>query len=216
MADQGVSPSLRHVAPPALHEDDVPTDAMAAVAEWVSAAREGGVVDWDAMVVATATTDGAPSARVVLLRGVDPEGLRFYSNYESRKGRELDANSRAAVVLHWGSQGRQVRAVGSVERMTPEASVEYWSRRPRASRLSAWASRQSEPVADRAVLERTVDEVTERFAGVGDDVPLPPFWGGYVLRPDEVELWQHRDDRLHDRIAYARTSDGWARRRLQP
>jgi len=201
---------------PALRESDVAPDPMTTVIEWVHGARVAGVRDWDAMVVATATPDGNPSARVVLLRGVDPEGFRFYSNYESRKGRELAANPRAAIVLHWGPQGRQVRAVGRVERMTPEQSRPYWDGRPLASRLSAWASRQSEPIADRAVLERTVEEVATRF---GDgDVDLPPFWGGYLMRPDEVELWQHRDDRLHDRIAYTRTPDGnaWTRTRLQP
>jgi pyridoxamine 5'-phosphate oxidase len=195
---------------------DLSPDAMTAVAAWVDEARAAGMPDWDAMVVATAAADGTPSARVVLLRGVDDAGLRFYSNYESRKGRELDANPRAAIVLHWAPQGRQVRVVGSVERMSPEDSVDYWSNRPRASRLSAWASRQSEPVADRAVLERTVGEVADRFASDGDDVPLPPFWGGYIVRPDEVELWQHRDDRLHDRIAYRRDGARWSRTRLQP
>jgi pyridoxamine 5'-phosphate oxidase len=200
----------------ALDASDVPPDAMTAVAAWVEEARAAGVPAWDAMVVATAAADGTPSARIVLLRGVDGAGLRFYSNYESRKGRELDANPRAAIVLHWAPQGRQVRVVGSVERMSPEDSVDYWSNRPRASRLSAWASRQSEPVADRAVLERTVGEVADRFASDGDDVPLPPFWGGYIVRPDEVELWQHRDDRLHDRIAYRRDGARWSRTRLQP
>jgi pyridoxamine 5'-phosphate oxidase len=198
----------------ALHEDDVSPDAMTAVAAWVEEARTARVPEWDAMVVATVSADGTPSARVVLLRGVDELGLRFYTSYESRKARELEANPKAAVVLHWGPQGRQVRAVGSVEQLTPEESVRYWQNRPLASRLSAWASRQSEPVADRGVLERTVEEVTTRFGA--DDVPLPPFWGGYLVRPDEVELWQHRDDRLHDRIAYRRTTEGWTRTRLQP
>jgi len=199
-----------------LREADVSPDAMTAAARWVDEARAAGVPEWDAMVVATATADGAPSARVVLLRGVDDLGFRFYTSYESRKGRELDANPRAALVLHWGPLGRQVRAVGAVERLTPEESAEYWQHRPRPSRLSAWASRQSEPIADRGVLERTADEVATRFAADGDDVPLPPFWGGYLVHPDEVELWQHRDDRLHDRIAYRRTSGGWSRTRLQP
>ena len=199
-----------------LREADASPDAMTAVAAWVEEARAAGVPDWDAMVVATAATDGTPSARVVLLRGVDDRGLRFYSNYESRKGRELAANPRAAIVLHWGPQGRQVRAVGRVERLSPEDSLDYWRNRPLASRLSAWASRQSEPIADRGGLERTVEEVAARFAPDGDDVPLPPFWGGYLLRPDEVELWQHRDDRLHDRLAYRRTGERWARTRLQP
>jgi len=199
---------------PELRESDVPPEPMTAVAAWVEEARVAGVRDWDAMVVATAASDGTPSARVVLLRGVDDLGFRFYSSYESRKGRELDANPRAAIVLHWGPQGRQVRAVGPVERLEPEESRGYWDNRPLASRLSAWASRQSEPVADRGTLERTVEEVAARF---GDgDVDLPPFWGGYLVRPDEVELWQHRDDRLHDRIAYRRAADGWTRTRLQP
>lgn len=199
-----------------LRETDVSPDAMTAVASWVDEARATGVPEWDAMVVATATPDGAPSARVVLLRGVDDLGFRFYTSYESRKGRELDANPRAALVLHWRPLGRQVRAVGAVERLSPEESSEYWRHRPLASRLSAWASRQSEPIVDRGVLERTVEEVATRFAADGDDVPLPQFWGGYLVRPEEVELWQHQDDRLHDRIAYRRTPGGWTRTRLQP
>jgi pyridoxamine 5'-phosphate oxidase len=199
---------------PELSESALSADAMSAAASWIEEARTAGVPDWDAMVVATAAGDGTPSARVVLLRGVDEAGFRFYSNYESRKGRELDENPRAALVLHWGPLGRQVRAVGTVERLTPEQSVAYWANRPLASRLSAWASRQSQPIAGRDVLERTVEEVGARFGG--DDVPLPPFWGGYLLRPDEVELWQHRDDRLHDRIEYRRDAGAWTRTRLQP
>jgi len=199
----------------ALDEADAPPDAMRAVAAWVDEARTAGVPDWDAMVVATVGTDLRPSARVVLLRGIDERGLCFYTNYESRKGRELAANPYAAVVLHWGEQGRQVRAVGPVTRVMPEESVAYWRNRPIASRLSAWASRQSEPIDDRAALERAVADVRARFDD--DDVPLPPFWGGYRVEPDEVELWQHRDDRLHDRLAYRRRPDGsWSRVRLQP
>jgi len=199
-----------------LDERSVDPDPLVQVQRWIDEARQGGVRDWDALVVATADASGAPSARVVLLRGLDERGFCFYSNYESRKGRELAENPRAALVLHWREQGRQVRVTGSVSRLTAAESVDYWDRRPRASRLSAWASRQSEPVDGRAALEAAVDGVRARF---GDDgaVELPPFWGGYRVVPDELELWQHRDDRLHDRIVYRRGSDGaWAISRLQP
>ena len=197
-----------------LSEAEVGSEPMAEVERWVDAARAAHVRDWDAMVVATCDAAGVPSARVVLLRGLDARGFCFYSSYESRKGRELAENPRAAIVLHWREQGRQVRAVGAVTRLTPEESSAYWRNRPLASRLSAWASRQSEPVDDRAALEAEVADVAARFGDA--EIPLPPFWGGYRVTPDEVELWQHRDDRLHDRIAYLRAGEGWTRTRLQP
>ena len=201
---------------PGLSEADVGPEPMAEVVRWVEAAREAGVRDWDAMVVATATTVGAPSARVVLLRGLDERGFCFYTGYGSRKGRELADNPRAALVLHWREQGRQVRATGSVSVLSPDESRAYWDSRPAPSRLSAWASHQSEPIADRAALEREVAVIEQRFGA--SDVPLPPFWGGYRIVPDEVELWQHRDDRLHDRLVYRRAagSGGWVMTRLQP
>ena len=199
-----------------LDERDVDPDPLVAVRGWVEDARRDGVKDWDAMVVATADASAAPSARVVLLRGVDDRGFCFYSNYESRKGRELAENPRAALVLHWREQGRQVRAAGVVSRMTVAEAMGYWDRRPRPSRLSAWASRQSQPVDGRAALEAAVLAVRERFGDDGD-IALPPFWGGYRVVPDELELWQHRDDRLHDRLEYRRAPDGsWAVTRLQP
>lgn len=199
-----------------LDERDVDPDPLVAVRGWVEDARRDGVKDWDAMVVATADASAAPSARVVLLRGVDDRGFCFYSNYESRKGRELAENPRAALVLHWREQGRQVRAAGVVSRMTAAEAMGYWDRRPRPSRLSAWASRQSQPVDGRAALEAAVLAVRERFGDDGD-IALPPFWGGYRVVPDELELWQHRDDRLHDRLEYRRAPDGsWAVTRLQP
>lgn len=197
-----------------LSEDDLGLEPMAEVVRWVDEARAAGVRDWDALVVATATAEAVPSARVVLLRGLDERGFCFYSNYDSRKGRELAGNPRAAIVLHWREQGRQVRAVGTVTRLPPEESSAYWDSRPLASRYSAWASRQSAPIAGREELERAVGAVEARFGSA--DVPLPPFWGGYRLTPDEVELWQHRDDRLHDRIAYHRAGSAWERTRVQP
>jgi pyridoxamine 5'-phosphate oxidase len=199
----------------ALREDDVVADPIDQLSRWIDEAQKAGVPDWDAMVVATATPDGVPSARVVLLRGVDHRGLRFYSNYDSAKGQELASNPRAALVLHWREQGRQVRVTGTVTRLGPDESVDYWRNRPRPSQLSAWASAQSEPVADRGALEAAVADVRARF-GDDEDLPLPPFWGGYLVQPDEVELWQHRDDRLHDRLRYRRTSHGWSIERLQP
>jgi pyridoxamine 5'-phosphate oxidase len=219
------------MAPRELRDDDLLAEPIPQLQRWLDEARDGGVRDWDAMVVATVDADGSPSARVVLLRGVDDRGLRFYTSYESHTGRALAVNPRAAVVLHWREQGRQVRATGTVERLTPEESVEYWQDRPRASQVSAWASRQSEPIGSREILEATVAEVEQRFAGV-DVLPLPPFWGGYLVVPDAVELWQHRDDRLHDRIRYRRPAredweredweregeerEDWVRERLQP
>lgn len=199
-----------------LDERDVDPDPLVQVQRWIDDARRDGVRDWDAMVVATADASAAPSARVVLLRGVDGQGFCFYSNYESRKGRELAENPRAALVLHWREQGRQVRVTGAVSRLTAVESVGYWDRRPRASRLSAWASRQSQPVDGRAALEAAVEAARARFGDDGD-VALPPFWGGYRVVPDELELWQYREDRLHDRLEYRRAPDGsWAISRLQP
>jgi pyridoxamine 5'-phosphate oxidase len=188
---------------------------MEQVARWIEEAQRDGVREWDAMVVATADGDASPSARMVLLRGYDERGLCFYSNYESEKGRDLQANPHAALILYWREQGRQVRITGPVTRLSREESVEYWRSRPLASRLSAWASRQSEPIADRVALEAAADDARNRFVDV-DDVPLPPFWGGYRVEPDRVELWQHRDDRLHDRLRYRRAGGEWVFERLQP
>ena len=203
-----------------LRESDVAADPITQIERWIDDARNAEVRDWDAMVVATADADSMPSARMVLLRGVDARGLRFFTNHDSAKGRDLAANPRAALVLHWRELGRQVRVTGGVTQLTSEESLEYWQSRARASRLSAWASHQSQPIADRAALEAAVEEVHRRFDDDGA-VPLPPFWGGYLVEPDEVELWQHRDDRLHDRLRYRRAlggnaHDGWLLERLQP
>ena len=166
------------------------------------------------MVVATSTPDGHPSARAVLLRGVDARGFCFYTNFESRKGHELDANPRAAIVFHWPAVLRQVRATGRVEHVSDAEADAYWDARPRASRISALASAQSSPVANRAELEARVADVEAR---IGDgDVARPPGWGGYRVVPDEIEFWQHRDDRLHDRLVYTRGAGAWRVTRLQP
>ena len=198
-----------------LSETAVAADPFTEFARWYAEARTVHGDDADAMVVASADESGAPSARVVLLRGHDERGFCFFTNYESRKGRELTVNPRAAVVLHWPGLRRQVRATGAVERVSAAESDAYWFRRPVASRFSAWSSHQSEPVANRAVLEAAAAGAEARWAD-GEDVPRPPFWGGFRLVPDTVELWLHRDDRLHDRVQYRRVGDGWTVERLQP
>jgi pyridoxamine 5'-phosphate oxidase len=180
---------------------------------WFDEAVADGVREPDAMTVATAGRDAAPSARTVALRGLDERGFAFYTNYRSPKARDLDENPRAAIVFHWREVERQVRAVGTVTRLSREESFAYWRNRPLGSRLSALISPQSEVVADRAELEAAYEEAAARF---GDDPPLPDFWGGYVVTPVEVELWEGRPNRLHERVRYRRVDDGWARERLAP
>jgi len=196
-----------------MDERDLDDDPMVALGGWLHAA-EGVSSRPDAMTLATATPDGRPSARVVLLRGLDGRGLVFFTNRTSRKGTELEENPRAALVLHWPELGRQVRIEGSVERVDEDESRAYWETRARRSRIAAWASPQSQPLADRAALGELYRAATTRF-GEGT-VPLPDFWGGYRVVPDAVEFWTHQDDRLHDRIRYERTTDGWRRERLAP
>src|SRR6188768_211728 len=192
---------------------EVVEDPIARVRAWLEEARSV-VPEAAAMTLATATTDGRPSARVVLLRGLDERGLTFFTNRASRKGDELESNAQAAVVLHWWQLGRQVRIEGRVERTTDAESLEYWRTRPRGSQIAAWSSPQSRLLRDRDELDALVEETSERFSG--DEVPLPPFWGGYRLLPTSVELWTHREDRLHDRVRYVREGDGWRRELLAP
>src|SRR4051812_32393785 len=166
------------------------------------------------MALATASPDGAPSVRFVLLKGIDERGVEFFTNYESRKARELAANPRAALAILWKPLQRQVRLEGRVEAVAPEESDAYFATRSRGSQLGAWASRQSEAIPDRAWLERRVAEFGERFPGT---VPRPPHWGGYLLVPDAIEFWEGRPNRLHDREAFTRAPDGaWHARRLSP
>jgi pyridoxamine 5'-phosphate oxidase len=195
-------------------ERDLDPDPIAAVRAWLDDARAALPERWNAMTLATVAADGQPSARVVLLRGFDERGAVFFTNRASRKGEELAQNPRAALVLHWWELGRQVRIEGRVDEVALEESEAYWRSRPRASRISAWASPQSRPLRDRAELEAAFAEHAARF---GDgDVPLPPFWGGYRVVPEAIELWTHADNRLHDRIRYTREGRRWRRERLAP
>jgi len=198
-----------------LAEGDVDPDPLVEFRRWYRLAEESGVPQPDAMTLATATADGAPSARMVLLKGVDDQGFVFFTNYESRKAREMAENPRAALILYWVALRRQVRATGRVEPITAEESEAYFRSRPFGSRLAAWASRQSSLIPDRSVLE---DEYRRLEAEYADgEVPLPPFWGGYRVTPDTVEFWMGRENRLHDRLRYRREDRGeWVIERLSP
>jgi pyridoxamine 5'-phosphate oxidase len=190
-------------------------DPLRAAQAWYDEAVAAGVPEPNAMALATAAPDGAPSVRIVLLKGFDDRGIQFFTNYESRKGRELAANARAAVALYWQSMERQVRMEGAVEVLEPSASDAYFASRARGSRLGAWASRQGTVIASREVLESALISAGE--AHPGDDVPRPPYWGGYRLVPEAVELWQGRPSRLHDRRHWLRQADGgWREERLSP
>ena len=190
-------------------------DPMKEFDAWFQKGLECGVVEPSAMTLATVGPEGRPSARVVLLKEYDEQGVVFYTNYESRKGRELAANPHAALVLWWPPLGRQLRLEGPVERVSREQSEAYFRTRPLGSRLSAWASRQSEVIESRAMLERRVEELAAAYAD--GDVPLPPFWGGYRLRPTSIEFWEGRENRLHDRRRCTLLADGtWQVDRLSP
>jgi pyridoxamine 5'-phosphate oxidase len=197
-----------------LLETDVDPDPLRQFESWFQDARAAGVRAPEAAALATATPDGAPSARMVLVKAFDPDGFVFYTGTESRKGRELRANPQAALLFVWDPLGRQVRVEGAVEPLSRERSEAYFRTRPRGAQLSAWASPQSEVVEGRAWLEARVAELA---AELGDREPgLPPAWGGYRLTPVVFELWQHREDRLHDRLRYRRDGGGWTLERLGP
>jgi pyridoxamine 5'-phosphate oxidase len=187
-------------------------DPLATFHEWFEEARAAGVDTPEAMTIATADADGRPSARMLLLKGADERGFTFFTGYESRKGRELAENPRAALVFHWRPLGRQVRVEGPVRRLSSQESDAYWQTRPLRSRAAAAASRQSQPIGSRAELEAEF----ERQLSLGEP-PRPERWGGYVLEPEAIELWQHRDDRLHERVRFTRAREGgWSEELLAP
>ncbi len=197
-----------------LVESRAPADPLVLFRRWYREAEQKGALQPDAIALATADASGGPSVRMVLFKGLEGEGFLFYSNYESRKGRDLAANNRAALVFYWSLTRHQVRVSGRVSRLSRADSTAYFHSRPRGAQLSALASRQSRVVSSRAVLEKAVAELDRRYS---QTVPLPPDWGGYALRPDWIEFWENRADRLHDRLRYVRRKQGgWRLERLAP
>ena len=197
-----------------LRESDVAINPVDQFRTWFEEALDANLHEPNAMTLATATPDGKPSVRIVLLKGYDERGFVFYTNYEGRKARELEANPNCSLAFYWGELERQVRIEGRATRLSEEESAAYFDSRPRGSQLGAWASQQSRPVESRTRLE-------ERLRGLGEEyegwkIPRPPFWGGYRVGPQSIEFWQGRENRLHDRLLYTLDGEDWKIRRLQP
>ncbi len=218
MSNPGPPPNSGPPGNPAnvgLRAQDLDPNPIAQFRHWFMAVIEANLPEPNAMTLATSTRDGMPSARIVLLKDYGERGFVFFTNYESRKGRELDANPQAALVFFWPLLERQIRVAGSVLKLGREESEAYFHNRPRGHQLGAWASRQSEVLPNREILETRLDALTRQYEG--EQVPLPPYWGGYCLRPAMIEFWQARLDRLHDRFRYTRSPEGeWRIDRLSP
>lgn len=199
---------------PPLVEAEILRDPLAQFARWLDDAEAIGMIEPTAMTLATVDADGRPSARVVLMRGLREGALRFYTNYDSRKGVALAANPFAAATFWWDQLERSVRFEGRIEKLDATASTEYFHSRPRGSQIGAWTSAQSQVVDSRATLDAKLAGFQQRFDA--REIPLPPFWGGYALRPDRIEFWQGRDNRLHDRLRFRLAEGAWVIERLEP
>ena len=202
-----------------LPEATADRDPIELFGEWFEEAKESGILLPEAASLATANRDGVPSSRMVLLKSFAADGFVIFTNYTSRKAREMDENPKASLLFHWVVLQRQVRVEGSVERVSAEASAAYFRTRARGSQIGAWVSRQSENLEDRSVLQRRAEEIEQRFKG--QDIPFPPFWGGYRIIPEHIEFWQGRLNRLHDRLLFTRAGGGeggggWTAQRLYP
>lgn len=211
---QDIEQIRRDFAKEELNESTIAENPIQQFSTWFEQALSADLLDPNAMTLSTVNKEGVPSSRIVLLKGVDEQGFRFYTNYKSKKGTELAENPNAALCFYWAALERQVRIEGKVQKLSHDQSEIYFHKRPRLSQLGAWASQQSSKVASRQELESRFDEVKERFEG--KEVPLPDFWGGYRLIPDRIEFWQGRRGRLHDRICYKRKNDDWEVFRLSP
>ena len=197
-----------------LNEEEMASDPIQEFGEWMNAAISAGLSEPNAMTVATATPEGKPSARVVLLKEFNNEGFVFFTNYHSRKGKELKSNPFAAVLFDWHDIERQVRIEGMVEKLSEEDSDEYFESRPESAKIGAWASPQSRIIKNREEIEKLQEEIEDQF----DELPVhrPGHWGGYLIRPTTIEFWQGRPNRMHDRIVYYKTEEGWTMHRLAP
>lgn len=198
----------------ALEKEQLPADPLVLFGAWLDAAVEAGELEPNAMALATVGDDGQPRVRFVLLKDATQAGFVFFSNYESRKGLDLEAVPRASLAFWWPKSERQVRVDGGVAKLSAAESDAYFHSRPHGSQVGAWASRQGRPIPDRQALIEQVEQYVEKFAP--GPIPRPPYWGGYVLTPERMEFWQGRDDRLHDRFEYRLSADGWSDRRLSP
>jgi pyridoxamine 5'-phosphate oxidase len=197
-----------------LQEKDLARDPFRQFDKWFQEAEAAKITEPNAMTLATASRDGRPAARTVLLKGLDGRGFVFYSNYESRKGRELEINPHATLLFPWVALERQVIIEGPIAKVAREESEAYFQSRPRASQLAAWGSQQSTIIPGRGVLEETFKALEKKYSGL--EIPVPPHWGGWRLAPETVEFWQGRRSRLHDRLRYRRVKDGWTIERLAP
>lgn len=198
-----------------LIESSIPQHPLQLFAEWFTDAGPMGIIEPNAMILSTVSQDGKPSARTVLLKGIESEAFVFFTNYESKKAQDIDYNSSVSLVFLWLEAERQIRIEGIASRISPEESRAYFKTRPRESQLGAWASRQSAIIANREALEARFKEMEERFKDQ-DEIPMPDFWGGYAIVPSSIEFWQGRIGRLHDRIVYEKQDDVWTQYRLNP
>ena len=215
--DDGIQNLRRDYQQGRLDIADVHPNPIQQFNRWFAEVLQAGVHEPNAMTLATCDGRGHPSARIVLLKGIDGRGFTFFTNYESAKARDLEADGRAALVFFWDVMERQVRVTGRIEKTSRDESQAYFSSRPLGSRLAAWASQQSSVLGSREELEAALEKAKERFPGTDPQIPCPPHWGGYRVLPDEIEFWQGRADRLHDRLLYQRQADGvWKISRLSP
>jgi pyridoxamine 5'-phosphate oxidase len=212
--DAAIASLRQEYAAGGLDESDLEADPIAMFRSWFDTVRSANLHEPNAMVLATASADGRPSARMVLLKGFGDDGFRFFTNTRSRKGAELAANPACSLLFPWHLLERQVRVEGAAEPLPRADVAAYFASRPRGSRIGAWASQQSRPVAGRAELDAAYTSYDERYPG--EDVPLPEEWGGYLVRPEAVEFWQGRTSRLHDRLVYRRAGSTWSTHRLAP